>query len=107
MDNNKKKFTVDFNDVHYYLELHKAIKEGMKFPDYYGENLDALWDCLTDMIDNDVEIYLKNYQYVESADKDYSEKLLTVFHDAKHYDDDSYVGARVFVERDGKVEELD
>ncbi|WP_121003199.1 barstar family protein [Saccharothrix australiensis] len=26
-----------------------AIGEAMAFPDYYGQNLDALYDCLTDL----------------------------------------------------------
>lgn len=28
---------------------HKYIKEALDFPDYYGENLDALFDCLTEL----------------------------------------------------------
>ena len=27
---------------------HKILKELFEFPDYYGKNLDAFWDCLTD-----------------------------------------------------------
>lgn len=26
-----------------------AIGRALRFPDYYGRNLDALWDCLTDL----------------------------------------------------------
>ncbi len=29
--------------------LHAAHRVGLSFPDYYGRNLDALYDCLTDM----------------------------------------------------------
>ena len=28
---------------------HEALKEALSFPDYYGHNLDALHDCLTEM----------------------------------------------------------
>lgn len=28
-------------------ELHRAIATALSFPDWYGHNLDALYDCLT------------------------------------------------------------
>ena len=30
-------------------ELHREMKELFSFPDYYGENFDAMFDCLTDI----------------------------------------------------------
>ena len=30
----------------YLGEIHKRLKESFEFPEYYGENLSALWDCL-------------------------------------------------------------
>ncbi len=29
--------------------LHGALAHALEFPDYYGKNLDALYDCLTDV----------------------------------------------------------
>ncbi len=29
--------------------LHDALSHAFSFPDYYGKNLDALYDCLTDI----------------------------------------------------------
>ena len=42
---------------------HDYLKKSLNFPDYYGKNLDALYDCLTD-IGVDTEIVLKNKSYV-------------------------------------------
>ena len=42
---------------------HKYLKKVFDFPDYYGNNLDALYDCLTD-IGAPTEIRLKNKNYV-------------------------------------------
>ena len=30
-------------------DLHKALREGLEFPEWYGNNLDALNDCLGDV----------------------------------------------------------
>ncbi len=32
-------------------DAHRALREALGFPDYYGCNLDALHDCLTEMQD--------------------------------------------------------
>ena len=57
-------------------ELHSYLKKKMKFPDYYGENLDALFDCLTDIsTDTAVDI---NYD----ADNELQRAVLAVFSDA-------------------------
>ncbi|MGM9636345.1 MAG: barstar family protein, partial [Candidatus Avispirillum sp.] len=51
MQQDKTTYTVDFKNAHNYFEIHDALKSGLNFPEYYGANLDALWDCLRDMID--------------------------------------------------------
>ena len=28
-------------------DFHKVVKRDLQLPDYYGNNLDALWECLT------------------------------------------------------------
>ncbi len=53
---------------------HDYLKEALDFPDYYGSNLDALYDCLTD-IGIHTEIKLNNRDYV-------SKDILDTFIDA-------------------------
>ena len=52
-------YIIDFTGVKYYLQIHEIIKEALDFPDYYGKNWDAFWDCLTDMVGDPlhIEIY--------------------------------------------------
>ena len=57
-------------------ELHSYLKKKMKFPDYYGENLDALFDCLTD-ISTDTAADIKY-----DADNELQRAVLAVFSDA-------------------------
>lgn len=39
---------------------HAYLKEMLDFPEYYGANLDALYDCLTDL--PPTEIFLENVE---------------------------------------------
>ena len=56
-------------------EGHDYLKEVFDFPDYYGKNLDALYDCLTE-IGIETEIQLINKDFV-------SNDLLNTFIDAE------------------------
>lgn len=44
-------------------EGHDYLKEALNFPDYYGKNLDALYDCLCE-IGVETEIVLINSEEV-------------------------------------------
>ncbi len=44
-----KKVTIELSGFADRYELHDYLAEKMGFPDYYGHNLDALYDCLTDI----------------------------------------------------------
>lgn len=100
-------YIVNFNGVHQYEEIHRALKEGLDFPNYYGENLDALWDCLTETVGNNVRIVLKNYQDVEKANEEYANQILEVFKDSKVFADKLYSGTIIIVERNGVESEID
>ena len=41
---NKKTTILDLSGCKYLDELHERIKIALKFPDYYGKNLDAFWE---------------------------------------------------------------
>lgn len=55
-------------------EGHDYLKEALNFPDYYGKNLDALYDCLCE-IGVETEIVLINSEEV-------SKDLIDTFIDA-------------------------
>lgn len=44
-----RKVILDLRGLESRRELHTYIAEKMDFPEYYGKNLDALYDCLTDI----------------------------------------------------------
>lgn len=45
-------------------DLHRAFAEDLEFPDYFGKNMDALHDCLTDIFE-DVGIIAVNTDLLE------------------------------------------
>ena len=44
------RFVLDVSACETAEDLHRALAEGLHFPAWYGGNLDALHDCLTDLI---------------------------------------------------------
>ena len=56
-------------------DFHRYIKEALQFPDYYGENLDALFDCLMDICE-ETTISIAGSDRADPA-------VLAVFCDAK------------------------
>ena len=42
-----KKAVVDVTNCKRLDDLHERFKVALGFPDHYGENLDAFWDCIS------------------------------------------------------------
>ena len=47
------KVTLDLTGVKFPQEMHRKFQKVLGFPDYYGNNWDAFWDCI--MNDSTVE----------------------------------------------------
>ncbi|MBN7742171.1 barstar family protein [Bacillus velezensis] len=52
---------IDGKDVTSTETLHRILKDQLEFPDFYGENLNALWDCLTGWIELPLTLVWKNF----------------------------------------------
>ena len=51
-----KQITLDGNILADAAKVHDYLMELLEFPEYYGKNLDALHDCLTDLEDVEITI---------------------------------------------------
>ena len=76
-----KKVILDFTCAETREEIHEILKRELDLPEYYGNNLDALYDCLTDIReDTAVGIY---YTIDGSPAGAYQERLRRVFSDVE------------------------
>jgi ribonuclease inhibitor len=65
------------------LKVHQLLKDKLELPDYYGENLDALWDCLTGWVSLPLRIVWNDYEYSKNELGSFAEELLQLFLEAK------------------------
>lgn len=62
-------------------ELHDLLSRSLDLPEWYGRNLDALYDCLTDLV-NETQIFLLGMDPMRDVLGPYADSLLQVLHDA-------------------------
>ena len=86
----KEKYIVDFTNVKYYLEMHEVIKKSLDFPDYYGRNWSAFWDCLYDMRGDPVHIEIIGLDSLESKFEGVSDKMIEILKRFKHFNNDLF-----------------
>ncbi|MCD7723200.1 MAG: barstar family protein [Clostridiales bacterium] len=81
----KDRIIIDFSDCLYPDSLHNEIKDKLELPDWYGKNLDALWDSLTGIIETPVEIKIIFKPKTKAAKKakPYISQIVSVFKDAE------------------------
>ena len=74
---------LDFTECKYAGTVHKILKEKFGFPEYYGENWDALWDCLRYMwMDGEVVgVEIHGFYKMSEELQEYCQPMLEVFED--------------------------
>ena len=61
-----KRVWIDGKHITDMASLHSLVALSLGFPSYYGNNLDALYDCLTDLFE-ETEITVTNAEYLKSS----------------------------------------
>ena len=81
----KKIYTIDFTSVKYYLEVHQIIKEALCFPDYYGCNWSAFWDCLTEMEGDSIHIVIIGIDVIREKFDGTADKIIEIMKRFKNF----------------------
>ena len=83
-----KRYIVDFRKVNNKLSAHQELKSALELQYYYGENLDALNDCISEFA-HEFKIYILSNE----NRYDYINDILKVF-------DDNNVNYEIIVEKE-------
>ena len=76
-----KKVIIDGSKIESRADMHEVLAKGLEFPEWYGKNLDALYDCLTD-ISEDCEIVIENDEKLRNVLERQYKGFMKVFEDA-------------------------
>lgn len=81
-----KQVIFDFDTIETVEDFYAAAKIQLQLPEYFGNNLDALWDCVTGDIELPVEILFIN---ITTQQLEVFDGVVAVFEDASiELDDD-------------------
>lgn len=79
----KNPIILDFSGCKYLGEIHKILKQNFGFPEYYGENWDALWDCLHGLFcsSGNISVKIHGFNSLNSELREYCLTMLEIFDD--------------------------
>ena len=79
---------LDFADIKTLWELHEYFQEVFHLPEYYGRNMDALWDCLHCSFELPTIITLKNISEIPQEMQPEIPIMLELFRDLESEDEE-------------------
>ncbi len=85
-----KQVIIDFSNCRYSMDLHNEIRTKLELPDWYGNNLNALWDALTGIIETPIDITVIFKPGIKGAEnlKESVLKIIEVFKEAAADDEE-------------------
>lgn len=95
----KKMVHLNFSGIKTRKELHRYLKEKLGLPDYYGENLDALYDLLTQVREK-LAIGIAGLASCDEQTQGYGKRVLRVMKDAERVTE----GLTVLLEEKGALQ---
>ena len=78
--NGYKNYEIDLTGTASVSEFHERIRQGIPVPDYYGDNLDALYDVLSSMRGR---LIIKGSEVIDEDISDYIDKFRAMCSDVR------------------------
>ncbi len=76
-----EKISVDFSDCKYIIDFHERIRVAFGFPEWYGANLDALWDLLTEPFS--AEVIIIGTDTMSKELREFFPEIISLFEEVK------------------------
>ena len=88
----KEKYTLDFSKIEHWEEFHQIIKAELDFPNSYGGNWSAFWDCLTEILDVEepLNIEILGAEILEQKFPGTLKKMIEILKRLKHWHSEKY-----------------
>ncbi len=99
----EKTYILDFRKVQDGRELHQIIRKSLEFPDHYGCNWSAFWDCLTDLYGGPIHIKIVGFEVVEEKFEGSARQMLSILERFKHFEECFTPEIRIEIVRHGTV----
>ena len=80
------RIVLDFEGIRSLQELHEYFRRVFELPEYYGRNMDALWDCLSCCYDASTTIELRNLDAIPEEMAQSAEMVRALFEDLHQTD---------------------
>ena len=75
-----KKIEIDFENITTKEEFYEIFKSKIELPEYFGDNLDALWDVITAYLELPLKVRFLNFN---NKKLDFFVSLKELFNDAE------------------------
>jgi RNAse (barnase) inhibitor barstar len=100
MKNKTDEYIIDFKNIKNRYDLFEVISTAMNFPDYFGNNWDAFWDCITDMANLRIKIHILNFDVLKKVSEKDSAIFVELLRDFKDYYDGKWADLKEITIRD-------
>lgn len=97
----ENKYVIDFKGVKDIYGIFEIIAKAMNFPDYFGYNWDAFWDCITDMANLKMHIDILNFDVLKKVSEKDAAVFVDLLKDFKNYGNGQWADLKEITVYDG------